>query len=610
MKYLGMKFMGHDSSVCLIDTQNKKIFAISTERVTRIKHDWINISPILKEYRDKFKDVDFISHSFQFMESPFFVLKDMLEELWRKIDNPKYIKDCTPTKERHNKFYKLIFANPIFAIKHMFLTAFLLLNRICNKINLKCFISTKRYILNIFQRLDITPSNKEVLFVDHHVAHAASLYPWFEHSDVSKDKLILTMDGEGDGYFSKLFIFDSKKNTFKNIASSESRTVRVDHKRYAGSIGILYGNFTEALGLRRDSDEGKVEALAAFGEADDSILEELMSIFEIKDLALNLNTTKAKKFYDMNFLSELRKKLGDENFSATIQTWLENIMIKYLREIKLKYPQFKFLYLAGGVSANVIMNMRVYEELGFERVVVVPAMGDDGTALGSAIYHALKNGEDLSWMQKVVMPYFGHQISEKELKQALKVFEPQIYYSKLGNDWHKDVAKEIYQGKIVALVNSKAEFGPRALGNRSILANPQNPNLKEKINKEIKRRPWYQPFCPSVLSEERERLFKKSFDHKHMAIAFRVKDEYTNLIPSAVHIDGTARPQFVSFNDNPDYYKILQEFKALSGIGVLINTSFNLHGRAMVRTAKDAVVDFLDCNIDSLYIHGYKITRK
>jgi carbamoyltransferase len=154
------------------------------------------------------------------------------------------------------------------------------------------------------------------------------------------------------------------------------------------------------------------------------------------------------------------------------------------------------------------------------------------------------------------------------------------------------------------------EFGPRALGNRSILANPTDPATKDRINLTVKRRPKYQPFCPSILEEERKRLFEESFPHKHMAIGFRVKKEYHDKIPSAIHVDGTARPQFVEERDNPDYYRLLKEVKSLTGFGVVINTSFNLHGRTIVHTADDALLDFIDCNIDELYIEGYRVVRK
>ena len=237
-------------------------------------------------------------------------------------------------------------------------------------------------------------------------------------------------------------------------------------------------------------------------------------------------------------------------------------------------------------------------------------MGDEGVAVGSALLKALEMGEDISWVKENYMPYFGNRLEKPEIEEAIKFYSHQVNSSYIGDKWYKDAARSIAEDKIVAIVQGRMEFGPRALGDRSILANPTNPEIRTKINLTVKRRPKYQPFCPSILEEERERLFEQSFPHKHMAIGFRIKKEFHDKIPSAIHVDGTARPQFVEHDDNPNYYKLLKEVKELTGFGVLINTSFNLHGRTIVHTAKDAILDFLDCNIDELYLEGYKITRK
>ena len=168
----------------------------------------------------------------------------------------------------------------------------------------------------------------------------------------------------------------------------------------------------------------------------------------------------------------------------------------------------------------------------------------------------------------------------------------------------------IAKGNIIAIYQGSMEFGPRALGNRSILADPRDPKTRDKINSTVKRRPWFQPFCPSVLEEERERLFENSYKHKHMAIAFKMKKEFWNKLPSAMHIDGTARPQFVEEKDNSNYYRLLKKFKELTGYGIVVDTSFNLHGRTIVRTPEDALTDFIDCNIDALFIEGFFVKRK
>ena len=239
----------------------------------------------------------------------------------------------------------------------------------------------------------------------------------------------------------------------------------------------------------------------------------------------------------------------------------------------------------------------------------MPAMGDDGLAIGSAILTVLDLNEDVSWLKDQVMPYFGDSYSRAQVEKALSKFD-NIAVNDLGDDWPEEAAMSVSKGKVCALFHGRMEFGPRALGNRSIIGNPMMEDTRQKINSTIKRRPSYQPFCPSIIEDDRERLFEDSFPHKHMAIAFRMKKQHIDNLPCAVHVDGTARPQFVKEQDNPDYYRYLKELKKLTGYGVSLNTSFNLHGRTIVRTPQDAVTDFIDCNIDELFIEGYRVTRK
>lgn len=191
----------------------------------------------------------------------------------------------------------------------------------------------------------------------------------------------------------------------------------------------------------------------------------------------------------------------------------------------------------------------------------------------------------------------------------LKKYPVELAWEDRNGTWPEDAARAILNGKIVAVFQGKMEFGPRALGNRSILADPRDPNVREKMNLMIKRRPHFQPFCPSILETDREELFITSYPNKHMTMAFRFKEKFRNLFPSACHIDGTARPQFVEESDNSHYFRLLSEIKKITGYGIVVNTSFNLHGRAMVMTPEQALQDFLDCNIDILFIEGYMVMR-
>jgi len=376
------------------------------------------------------------------------------------------------------------------------------------------------------------------------------------------------------------------------------------------SIGRIYEDFTRAMDLRPNSDEGKVEALAAFGKADKDLSQQLMNATHIdkNNLSINFDIQKIETIHDIDWLKEQRKKVGDENFCASVQSYLEDTIVTYLNYAYEKYP-INNLCLSGGVAANIIMSLNIYERTKFKNIYVLPPMADDGLAIGSAILTAIDLGEDVSWLKDFVMPYFGDSYTRKEVKKALDSFD-NITYEDINVDWPQEAAIAVSKGKICSIFQGKMEFGPRALGNRTIIANPMLEGIRQKINSTVKRRPSYQPFCPSILEEERERLFKSSFSHKYMAIAFRMKEEFIKDLPCAVHVDGTARPQFVEEKDNPDYYRYLTALKDITGYGVSLNTSFNLHGRTIVRTPEDAVVDFIDCNIDELFIEGYRVKRK
>ena len=607
MRILGSKYCGHDSAICLIDTVKKDIFAMSTERVTRIKHDYLDITPILNEYN--FKDIDYVSHSYHDFEDKSqdgelrakMVYNKEIEKALRKIIKPKYIKDLNISKsEKKKKIFNALF-NDFSSFKDYYSAKF---KRAfvgnTAKINKRVFTS---YIKKCFGKYGLNP--KEINFYEHHLCHAIPSYYFSTFN--GKDALALTIDGQGDGFFSKAYFF---KNDLDYKLIGESRAERFGDGQKFLSLGLIYHNFTEAMDLRGGSDEGKVEALAAFGKVDENLYNLLMdaTIINKEKLSIDFDVKKVSYFYDIAWLKKQRSRMGDENFCAVVQRYLEDTIVEYLNLIHIKYPTSN-LCLSGGVSANIIMSLNIYERTPFKNIFVLPPMGDDGLALGSAILQAIDLKEDVSWLKKYEMPYFGDSYSKEEVETALKEFD-NITYEYLGDKWHKEAATSVAKGSICALFNGKMEFGPRALGNRSIIANPMLNDVRDRINSTVKRRPSYQPFCPSILEEERERLFINSFPHKHMAIAFRMKDEFISDIPCSVHVDGTARPQFVEEKDNPDYYKYLKELKNITGYGVSINTSFNLHGRTIVRTPQDAVVDFIDCNIDELYIEGFQVKRK
>ena len=610
MRIVGTKYCGHDSSLCLLDTEQKTIFAMGTERVTRIKHDVMDVSPVLDAY--PLGNVDVVCHSLSDFENrsgegelraQMTHNKD-IEKALRLIINPTYIKDLNVTRAEKNKLlFKSLLTN-FPAVKAYYGAKFKRALTKNNKENNKKVFTN--YIRKNFNKRNLFP--KKIYFFDHHLCHAI---PSYYLSPYNNEKaLALTIDGQGDGFFSKLYVFDEKAK-YKLIGYSKATPLGQGGQggRYL-SVGRIYEHFTQAMDLRVGSDEGKIEALAAFGKADQDLLAQLKDATQIdkNTLSINYDIAKITPFYDIDFLKQHRAKMGDENFCAVVQTYLEDTIVDYLNFAYEKYP-INNLCLSGGVAANIIMSLNIYERTPFKNIYVLPPMGDDGTAIGSAMIAAIKHKEDVSWLKDYVMPYFGDEYTREQVKQALDGFD-NITVEDLESSWPEEAAKSVAEGKICSLFHGKMEFGPRALGNRSIVGNPMMEDTRQRINSTVKLRPSYQPFCPSILEEERGRLFKDSFPHKHMAIAFRMKDEFIKDLPCAVHVDGTARPQFVEEKDNPNYYRYLKELKNITGYGVSLNTSFNLHGRTIVRTPTDAVVDFIDCNIDELFIEGYRVTRK
>jgi len=612
MKILGTKFYQHDSAVCLLDFDRHEIFAMSTERVTRIKHDYFDISPILDAYPEIFKDVSHVCYAFTDSDKrndPYAdlgksnILEAKYYRAYRELTKPRYLSDLTDKRAgKIRRIIRLLPANPLKVLKVIFrYLAIKMTSDNSPSNNLKAVVE---FTEDILKSRGINVS--KISFFDHHLCHAIASY-YFSPFNVDSEVLCLTLDGSGDGYFSKAFLV--KDDKFKLIGESPNVIIPGSFGKEMTSLGEIYTKFTAAMDLYPGSDEGKVEALAAYGLKDKRLYKYLIDMTIINDKGITFNLDAIRFIYDDAYLRTERARIGDEAFCASVQDWLNDTVVSYLNILSNQHPGVTNLALSGGISANIIMSLNIYERTPFRNIFVLPFMGDEGVGAGAAILKARKLGKDVLWLKEFAMPYFGDSYSRDQVKIALDSSSESLIIEDLGDNWQQRAAQDLHQKKIISLFNGKMEFGPRALGNRSIIANPTDEKVTDRINASIKRRPWYQPFCPSILEEERKRLFQDSFSHKHMAIAFRLKEEFRNDLPGATHIDGTARPQFVSLSDNQPYWKLLKEFKVLSGYGILINTSFNLHGRAVVRTPEDAIRDYIDCGIDILYIEGFRISK-
>ncbi len=606
---LGLNFFGgHDTSLFMM-TEEGDCYGLSQERVTRIKHDAIfPIDAIGEMLRDRRIDpagvtslsVGVATQAFadRMLHEYSYEMTTALREMLRGDRDRLYIKAFVAGKERLQQASAIGKMGAFLSSPHG--RRYLRMQIMGRKRPLRELV--QRHLSRIFPHAQIG-----ITFCEHHLAHAYSAYysSGFDHA------LVFTFDGEGDGCFSKLY--DVHAGDFEQIGESRNRFVP-NMQRYDfadsgySSVGNLYSIFTHLLGFTPNADEGKVEALAAFGAWDNALYAMLMDAHRVDSdtLSIEIDTDRLNRLFETEQLAHIMRMLTREDIAAAVQHFTEEIMLSCLRAVRARYGD-RNLVLAGGVTANVIANMKIFENL-FENLYIVPAMGDDGIAQGACVMQYLERHPSRRERFRFPrMPYYGSAYTKEEVEEVLS--ESGLSYRWMGEEAYLKAAEAITQGEIGALFHGRAEFGPRALGNRSIIADVRNEEIQKHINKEIKRRPLFQPFCPSILESERERLFEKSYDNRHMTIAFRLKEAHREAIPGAVHVDLTARVQFVTEEDNPNYYRLISEVKRRTGYGVIINTSFNKHGRTMVLTPADAVRDFVDTNLDFMVMEGYWVTR-
>lgn len=432
-------------------------------------------------------------------------------------------------------------------------------------------------------------SNKtKFSFIDHHYSHAASAV----YFSGFKECIYLTIDGVGEDRSGRYGYFAN--NQFINYGN-----ININQ-----SLGLFYSVFTEICGFLPHSHEGKLMGLAAFGKPNFDYLEGLATLGGKKGYELDKSFgNKAKKKFKLRKRNEPLTKLHFD-LAATAQKFLEVAVCNLAKNIKKKYKS-KNLCLAGGVALNCDMNSKLFDDGLFENVFIQPASNDAGTALGAAKYFYHQKISKINNSTELHHAHYGDNYSIDYIEKFLK--ESKVDYKKVDL---KTVAKLINRGLIVAWFSGKMEFGPRALGGRSILANPSLPNIKDKINIECKHRENWRPFAPSVLEEKCKDMFINYNKSPFMLKTFLVKEDKIEAIKAAVHIDNTARVQSVSKEFNPKYYQLINEFYKISGIPALLNTSFNDEGKPICRTPRDALQTFYSTGIDCLVLEDFLIVKK
>jgi carbamoyltransferase len=416
---------------------------------------------------------------------------------------------------------------------------------------------------------------------DHHLSHAASAY---FASDFDR-ALIVTLDGYGSGLAG-------------SVSVGEGNRIRRVHKlEYPHSLGTFYESVTSSLGFKPSRHEGKIVGLAAYG--DPEILLQLILNRFIQEPG-NFRIIESNNIYFSRYLASLFPKI---DVAAAYQRALETVATNYIRHY-VQQTGIGTVVLAGGVVANVKMNQRILEIPEVQRLFIYPNMGDGGCGTGAAF---LASKEGLAERQCYQSVYFGPDYSEEEIASELRAAGLQF---KKILPIEAIIARLIHEGRVVARFNGRMEYGPRALGNRSILYRATEPEVNQWLNQRLGRTE-FMPFAPVTLFEERHRCYNNicgaELAAQFMTITFDCTAFMKRNCPAAVHVDGTARPQLIREEVNPSYYRIIKEYLNLSGIPSLINTSFNMHEEPIVNSPKDAIRAFLQGNIDYLAVGNFLV---
>ena len=464
-------------------------------------------------------------------------------------------------------------------------------------------------VQKLISELGISWQDIEFDAVEHHMAHASSAY---HLSGFDGKVAILGIDGKGE-YATTFFGYglDGRINKIKEFYDPDS-------------LGQLYASFTEYLGFEMLDGEYKVMGMAPYGDPDLYDLSRLIK-FDGKEIRVNtqlVNTTGLRRYKEGRkgyyFSQKLVEWLGPKrqgdiaddpyvHYAASMQKMYEDVALRlidtYLRETLEETGKLVF---AGGGALNVKLNQKILELPYVDELFVQPAASDAGTAVGAASYASWKRGLAPEPMRHV---YLGPAYSTEECIDACEAYPERPLYHRLENIVQK-TAELVNAGNPVAWCQGRMEFGPRALGGRSIIGNPCFPGIADKINEQIKFRERWRPFCPSILDTIASEMIQTDHPAPYMTITFEVSDLWKERVPEVVHQDGTSRVQIVDAETNPRYYMLLKEMERLNGNGVVLNTSMNRRGEPMVCSPTDALNMFFGSDLEYLVLEDLLVTKR
>ncbi len=558
MYVLGINATMHNPAVCLIK-DGKLLWAIEEERLTRYKFAKMRPQRAIKKCLElegiTLSDVDYIGYSWR----PWNYLWD--ETCWR---------------------IPRLFKRPV--------------TTMYNLVQMQNFFTSHMHDLWYLKQ----QTGKKAMALDHHKCHCAGtfLVSPFEHA------AILSIDNRGEGVTTM-------------FARGTGNKIEVLKKIYIqNSLGKIYSGLTYHLGFRPEYDEYKVMGLASYGKP--KYYELFKSIIKFdSDGGFKINGALCNVDLDGRPTEDLIRIIGPMrhrgqpltqdhmDIASSLQKVLEDAVL-HLAEHLYRITGEENLCLTGGVAYNSVANGRLADEGPFKNIYIPPCVGDAGTSIGAAFYiYNTIQGKPREYVLDCAS--LGLEYTNEQIKEALDTCK--VAYRKEENIM-QTTAKLLSEGNIMGWFQGKMEFGPRALGNRSILADPRRAEMKDLVNKYVKRREEFRPFAPSTLQEDIQTYFDTKYESPFMTSVCSVREEYRDKIPATTHFDGTARIQTVSRNTNERYWEMINEFKKITGIGVVLNTSFNVRDEPIVCSPLDAIGCFYSSGMDYLAIGDYLVMKK
>src|SRR5579863_1790175 len=439
------------------------------------------------------------------------------------------------------------------------------------------------------------PTKARFRFVDHHLAHAISAYAFSGFDDAA----VLVLDGRGSWEATSLW--RGRNGTLEPIWTIP----------WPNSLGLFYAQFTHYLGFQPYSDEWKVMGLAPYGEPEINLRDFIIpddNPYRVSARLLIGHDTKPSAGIEAHLgpkrIPESEIDARHKNLAYAVQDACEQAMFTLVKEAIGK-TRCRNLCLAGGVALNSKANGKILASGLVDRLFVQPASSDDGVCLGAALAPYLDAGGKLP-VHKMRHAYLGTESSDAEIEKALHTYK--LRATRIP-DPAKAAAELLAGGKILGWFQGRMEFGPRALGNRSILADPRDPEMTTRVNNAVKFREWWRPFAPSLLAEVADQYLESATDSPFMITTAQVRPEKRNVVPAITHADGSARPQTVERDVNPLYWRLIHEFGERTGVPVVMNTSFNLRGEPIVCTPTDAIRTFFSSGLDALVIGNFIVEK-